>query len=520
MSNNKIYANGIDLDTGTYAIPPLSIDELDALIRGEKAPENISEINARAQTPKSLGVKAGVDPKCLDQTGWGVIFAADADPVLEKALQPLLDLRKAQAGKYFQCYTQANGFQVGKDNKDKFLARNGAGPGPADPARVPYYLLIVGSPEQIPYSFQSQLDVQYAVGRIHFDTPAEYANYARSVVAAETGQVKLPRRATFFGVSHAMPDTATTQSRTYLIDPLVKALGTESGWQMNPPLLDQLATKTALAQQLGGSETPALLFTASHGLAVSPANKRNLAQAHYQGALICADRPGPGQTFDQDDYFFAGKDLAQDANLLGLIAFFFGCFSAGTPQLDAFTRLQRIQIGQQPGPEIQLAAHSFVSHLPQQMLSAPAGGALAVIGHVERTWPSSFLWKAAEDGALPPQTAAFESTLKQLMAGYPVGAAVEFLNTKYAELTTMLQPYLDDIQFGTAYDRVEFTNIWMAATDAQWYTIIGDPVGAVASGGRHRGCAPTPVILDQHGYGSHTDGPVTRRVASTKEILQ
>jgi hypothetical protein len=39
----------------------------------------------------------------------------------------------------------------------------------------------------------------------------------------------------------------------------------------------------------------------------------------------------------------------------------------------------------------------------------------------------------------------------------------------------MLHVFLEDIQFGATYDRAEFTNVWMAANDAQWYTIIGDP---------------------------------------------
>jgi hypothetical protein len=39
----------------------------------------------------------------------------------------------------------------------------------------------------------------------------------------------------------------------------------------------------------------------------------------------------------------------------------------------------------------------------------------------------------------------------------------------------MLKDLLEDIEFGGSPDPVEFANTWMAATDAQWYTIIGDP---------------------------------------------
>lgn len=468
--NTMIYPNGIDVDTGTYAIPPLAVDELDALIRGEKEPENFKELKARANRPQDYGVKEGVDVKKLDETGWGVIFADDADPVVEAALQPLLDLRKDQAGGRYHRYE----FQVGKDSKSSFLARQGAGPGPANPDKVPYYLLIVGSPEKIPYEFQSQLDVQYAVGRLDFETLAEYRAYAESVVAAESGSVRLPRRAGFFGVTHETPDTATTQSLDYLIKPLYQTLSQSSAdWQFDTVLgLD--AKKAALRQWLGGAATPALLFAASHGLQVRPDNQKGLSPQDYQGALICADWPGQGP-FEHQDFVFAGADLGQDANLLGLIAFFFACFSGGTPQRDAYTHLRRMQIGQQAGPVLELTPHPFVAGLPKRMLSAPAGGALAVIGHVERAWPSSFVWLAKEDGTLPPQTEVFESTLKRLMNRYPVGAAVEYLNQRYAELATDLKQLLEDAQFPEFNQGVQLANTWMAANDAQWYTIIGDP---------------------------------------------
>lgn len=338
------------------------------------------------------------------------------------------------------------------------------GPGPADPDKVPYYLLLVGSPQEIPYRFQSQLDVQYAVGRIHFDALQEYANYARSVADAERGAVSLPRRATFFGVENA-DDPATRLSRAEMIGKLHdKFQGEWADWELSA-VLGEAAGRAQLASLLGGQDAPAFLYTASHGMALKSGNARQRA---HQGALICADWPGPekwaGKGQIPESHYFAGDHLGDDANLLGMIAFFYACFGAGTPLTDEFAQGTP---GNTPG---NLAPAPFVAALPSRMLSLPRGGALAVVGHVERTWPFSFRWREAGT-----QLQVYEDMLTRLHAGNPIGYAVERINERYAELSTVLTDALQPGQGEAQADAGKLARWWMANNDARGYAIVGDP---------------------------------------------
>ncbi|WP_254567923.1 hypothetical protein [Oscillatoria sp. HE19RPO] len=477
MTDELYFINGINGATGEYLLPPLTAEQISKIAQGEEFdPEELDELQRKDKDfndPEAgFVVIEGVDPTKLEETGWGVIFAYNADPAIKDALGELLEHRKKQATKnderYYQEYTGPRGYRPG-ESKSQFLSRHGVGPGPADPDKMPYYLLIVGDPATIPYRFQCQLDVQYAVGRIHFDTIEEYAQYARSVVQAETTNLSLSRSASFFGVCNPA-DGATQLSSQDLIAPLAEWMVQEhSDWDVKT-ILKEEATKARLGTVLGGSETPNLLFTASHGMGFL---KDHPLQLRHQGALICQDWPGPKQWRKEiaEDFYFSGDDLGEDARLLGLIAFLFACYGGGTPQQDEFEGHNK-SMSKRPD----IAPYPFIAQLPKKMLSHPKGGALAAIAHVDRAWGCSFSWSGIRGSNVERrQLAVFQSTLKRMLEGHPVGSALEYFNGRYAELSSDLNQVLEDIKFGETPNNSLLAGMWTANNDARNYAIIGDP---------------------------------------------
>jgi hypothetical protein len=475
--SDQIVFNGVNAATGDYGLV-LSQTELAHIAAGVEVEPDVrllNELNERVSD--NLAPQWGVDVNDLSQTGWGIIFSLeerDLVPGIKAALKPLIELRRNQVADHtsddfkgrFLIADEGAGFRPG-DDKYSFLARHEHPPsGPVRTNRLPYYLLIVASPEQIPFSFQYQMDVQFAVGRIHFDELDDYRIYAESIVLAETGSnLDLAPQATFFSVQN-QDDRPTHRSHHELAIPLYQAMNGYRGWEVD--LIGQEdARKQTLGELLTGDQAPSVLFTASHGIEFPADHPR---QRRHQGALLCADWNGPFRHTGPvgDDLYFSADDLL-NARLHGMVALHFACYGGGTPTRNEFNHLRTRT------PET-LASEAFVAGLPKKMLSHPQGGALAVIAHVERAWSDSFSTGAQE------HTNTFEDAFKRLFEGYRVGFALDPFNLRYAEisteLTTALQPFkkLLDLQVEPEIkEMIQISSLWTTNNDARSYMVIGDP---------------------------------------------
>jgi hypothetical protein len=88
-----LFFNGIDGTTGDCLIPPMAPQTMARIALGERW-ENLDELKYRytQQHEPQFVIEEGRDPNDLAQAGWGVIFAARADP---KDLIPAV-VRRAQ----------------------------------------------------------------------------------------------------------------------------------------------------------------------------------------------------------------------------------------------------------------------------------------------------------------------------------------------------------------------------------------------------------------------------------------
>lgn len=469
LAPTRLSLLGVDAGSGRLSIPQLDVEAIAACAVGLGA-----RVEAAAGAPR--GVLPTVDTDDLASAGWGIVFNRNAPKAVREALAPLIAHRQRQAAgrveKRFRELANEHGYRSG-DRAHRFLMRQGAGFGPVDPDQLPYYLLLIGGPEEIPFEVEHQLAIQYAVGRVAFDSVEEYAAYAESVVEAEIGPVPVRERSVcVFGATHD-GDVATEVLNRRLLMPLVSHLkGIADGWRLETCFAAE-ATKACLADHLG-TQTPGLLITGSHGLEVAAEDP---AQRQLHGALVCREWSSGGCVGPLPaECYFAASDVDDEADVLGLVALHVACYSGGMPAWDRFAHRQADDPRGAVSPQ-HLSSEPFVARLPQQLLAHPRGGAAAVIGHVDRAWGYGWVW--TDQGR---QMQTFEGVVSEILAGQRVGHALRFFGERYGELAALVSSMVEETQYGDGPAPVELARMWTALNDARGWVLLGDPAVRAAAG--------------------------------------
>lgn len=473
MPDQLIYANGVNGLTGEYLLTPSSI--LDLAGWAKQAPKGLVAQRGLRQIGHAicmdtLGLPFNRRPEDVRSAGWAIVFSTEEREEVRAAMGPLIEHRCRQVGDAnIKVLEHCPG-----ERWTQWLDRHGTAPGNVVPTAVPYYVLLIGDPSRIPFSFQYLLDVEYAVGRLDFDDANGYTRYVAALIDRESGG-SAPRsaRAAFFGTRHAF-DMSTQLSADRLLAPLVESFRSGGCFAQDIPdygidgIVGEQATKATLGELFAGCGPhgpPALLFSATHGIGGWPAGHADQRARH--GALLCQDWPGVGQISER--HYFAAADLQSSARVGGLVAFLFACYGAGTPQLDAFEHIPG-----EPAPTI--ADEPFVAELPKALLSHPGGAALAVVGHVERVWGCSFVSNQGK------QLVPFQNAIGRILNGEPVGYAMKDFNERFASLSAHLSDVLESIDFaGRVVPDAELARLWTERNDSQNYILLGDPAAAIPS---------------------------------------
>jgi hypothetical protein len=332
----------------------------------------------------------------------------------------------------------------------------------------PYYLLIVGNPQQIPFRFQSFLSSSFAVGRLDFETLDELAAYVEKILALEKSiQPTVKRQAVFLAPDGGEGD-ATFFSRRYMAEPLSHLVEN----MLHLPvarLFGDNATHSRF-QDVLLTASPALIYTASHGLGAI--NQPLEVQKQLNGAIVC-QQDGSDQSIQER--LFSANDIVMEKSFLnGGVFFQFACFSYGTPSLSDFSHWRN-----KPG-STQNTSSDFVATFPRRML-AHSKGPIAFIGHVDMAW----LYGFADPGEMDmeewwnPRLKPFAQALEGLLTTQPVGLALQEMNKRYNNLNAYLTNLFDLIHQeesrNTKMLMKKIAYSYVVRNDAQNFMIFGDP---------------------------------------------
>lgn len=297
--------------------------------------------------------------------------------------------------------------------------------GPAGPGQEPpFYILILGSPQRIPFGFQMALHAGTAVGRLHFDTPEEYRAYFRKLLGRKRGI----RGLDIFAPCH---DEATEIATAKFARPLADWAGRKR--LACRAIIDTRGTRKR-ATRAGfaalGQASERILFATGHGL-FEPRPGR----AELNGALCC---PVEDEAILDPARDLISPDLIGSAPCFpGSILVMQSCYGFGMPSESAVGR----RCGMLPGSK----REDRISSLPRKLLANPRGP-IAFIGHLDIALV--FRGKIIDRDGFDP-LAPFTWLVEAIcLHGHTVGYAMSGLRRTVANLSNLSLMLLDQHERG------------------------------------------------------------------------
>ncbi|MFD7307151.1 hypothetical protein [Promicromonospora sp. NPDC059942] len=401
--------------------------------------------------------------------GWGLV-AREPDGATRDDLVAMTDLPAdirrlvaARSGRVFR-YRPAGGYALWTltdyaGDAQPFVP---AAPAGADAGELPAFLLIYGSPEQVPWRVQYILNPVRHVGRLDLTGPA-LTRYVDALLGEWRDSAAQWSRPVVWAVDHRMGEI-TTLMRDVVAEPLSGDLNADA--ELTPTFVDGRSVPATVAALTAALTTarPAVVVTTSHGQTGPLADPARL-------------RADLGKLVDHDHAPLDPETLLRSWQPDGAIWFAQACCSAGADSPSAYAGLFDGDLARTFDGVAALGA--LTSPLPRALLGAKKP-LRAFIGHVEPT----FNWTLSFPPNAQPLTAQLREALyARLFLGKPVGYAME---PYYRPIGALLQGYqLAEKEFQTAFgakakpslDLLVYSRV--TAHDRASTVILGDPTVAI-----------------------------------------
>lgn len=320
-------------------------------------------------------------------------------------------------------------------------------------AVVPRYLLIYGTPEQIPWEVQYSLNATRYVGRLDL-TGTALENYVRALMNNWNDGAADLASALVWSADHG-PADITCLMREAIASPVVQKLRADLTIGPNTQYLDGskpgTATVKTLIEHLSAMR-PGFILTTSHGMTGPLDNLEQMAA--QMGALV-----------DSDHSLVSPNDILENWKPGGAVWYAHACCSAGSDAHTLFDGLVEADSLVDQVLKGVAKAGARVSPLPNALLGA-SQPLRAFIGHVEPTFNWTLEQKITKQFTTGPLVNAL---YEELFQPSPIGMA---MSSVYGQLGGI---YADYDRFSLVPNQANMLHRLLVARDIQSTVILGDP---------------------------------------------